>query len=238
MATINAAGEKLPIRVLAKGKTEKCENKFRKNKRLRKFIKNNELIVYHSKTGWASSEVMKKYLKWLSKMNNGNSIYLLFDLHASHRNNETKFHAQYNDVNLSYIPAGQTGFCQPLDKRIFGNLKKKSQKEFELLLLDKEFSEVDLIDALVILLKTWKNIPKKSIIGSWSHLIADSSEEYEYQQEEEEEEPINLEKNSSNDENSDSDDDDSSDSEESDLDQYEYDNSSESESTNSQFSSD
>ena len=36
---------------------------------------------------------MDKYLKILSKQNDKNPIYLLFDLHSSNRDEHTKFHA-------------------------------------------------------------------------------------------------------------------------------------------------
>ena len=193
IATINLSGDKLALCLIAHGKTEKCEKKYRTDKRLRRYIKKDKLVIFHSESGWATSNIMDKYLKFLAKQNDKNPSYLLFDLHSSHRDEQTKFHANFRNINLSYIPAGLTSFWQPLDRRIFGHLKKKCQEQFEILLAEKSLEDVDIIDALVILLDTWEKFPRTAIIGAWSHLVQEQdNDEYEYQNEEEEEKEIDM----------------------------------------------
>lgn len=72
-------------------------------------------------------------------------------------------------------------------------MKKKFQGQFEILLAEKSLEDVDIIDALVILLDTWEKFPRTAIIGAWSHLVQEQdNDEYEYQNEEEEEKEIDM----------------------------------------------
>ena len=112
--------------MIATGKTERCEEKYRNDKRLRKYLSKDSLLIMHSESGWATSELMRQYLKWLSRKIEKRNAYLLWELHSSHRDDEVKNYSTKKNIQLSYIPAGQTGEWQPLDRNIFGNLKKNA----------------------------------------------------------------------------------------------------------------
>ena len=109
IATINAKGEKLPIWIIAHGKTSRCEEKYLNDFGLRKYLKNKMLIISHSENGWATAQLMHEYLKWLSRKNQKKMSYLIWDLHSSHRDESVKDYAHKKNIGLSYIPAGQTG---------------------------------------------------------------------------------------------------------------------------------
>lgn len=174
IATINAIGEKLPIIIIAKGKTKKSEEKYRTDIRLRKYISNGELFIMHSPSGWATADLMREYLKFISRKIGKRNAYLLWDLHASHRDESVREYSAKRNIQLSYIPAGQTGEWQPLDRRIFGNLKNICHAEFQRLALIKTMEELDIVDAIVILLDAWHQISNQTIQHSWNHLIDES----------------------------------------------------------------
>ena len=109
IATINAKGEKLPIWIIAHGKTSRCEEKYLNDFGLRKYLKNKMLIISHSENGWATAQLMHEYLKWLSRKNQKKMSYLIWDLHSSHRDESVKDYAHKKNIGLSYIPAGHTG---------------------------------------------------------------------------------------------------------------------------------
>lgn len=171
IATIDADGGKYPIWVIAKGKTAKCEEKFRNDIRLRHFIRAGKLIVGHSEKGWATADLMKGYLKWLDREVTEERLkYLLWDLHSSHRDEAVKSCARQLNTHLSFIPAGQTAMWQPLDRRIFGHVKMVCHASFERMMLDHGLDQVDIIDAIVILLNTWSEVPASAIKESWEIL--------------------------------------------------------------------
>ena len=87
--------------------------------------------------------------------------------------------ANEHKINILFIPAGQTGEYQPLDRRVFGVLKKQSHKLLLGELEDKDLTAIDRIDALVLLCKAWNGISENVIKRSWSNLFGDSVEEEE-----------------------------------------------------------
>ena len=125
MAACTLSGRKLPLMLIAKGKTKKCEDKYVKDPRLRKYI-NKSLFIDHTPDGWSTNSFVLNYLKFLKKQMDQKPFYLIWDLHASHRHELVKAEANNLNINLSFIPAGQTDRWQPLDCSIFGIVKKQS----------------------------------------------------------------------------------------------------------------
>ena len=190
IATIDVDGGKHPIWIIARGKTAKCENKYRNDPRLRKYIKSGDLIVSHSASGWATAELMKSYLAWLDRRTGYRRKYLVWDLHSSHRDESVKQYAEKKNTYLSFIPAGQTAIWQPLDRRIFGQVKQICHMRFQQMMTERPLEELDMIDAIIILLEVWQTVRKRHIKAAWSHLIEVEEEpeyEYDYDAEEEEE---------------------------------------------------
>ena len=114
-----------------------------------------------------------RYLKILSKHMKKRWIFVLWDVHSSHRKDTVKEYARDHKIQLSYIPAGQTGYWQPLDRSIFGLLKKKTQAELERLALTKDLAEIDMIDTLVTLTNVWNSLDPETIARSWKHIVAE-----------------------------------------------------------------
>ena len=169
MAACTLSGRKLPLMLIAKGKTKKCEDKYVKDPRLRKYI-NKSLFIDHTPDGWSINSFVLNYLKFLKKQMDQKPFYLIWDLHASHRHELVKAEANNLNINLSFIPAGQTDRWQPLDCSIFGIVKKQSHQKFQELCLEKEMQNIDIIDTIVILLEVWNSIDSNLIRKSWNNL--------------------------------------------------------------------
>ena len=203
---VTASGKKLAPWAIIKGKTARCEARYRDSDKLRRLIGGKRLILDHTESGWATAALMERYLSWLSKQLGGRFSYLLWDLHSSHRDQGVKEKAHKKNVNLSFIPAGQTGEWQPLDRRIFGAVKRQAEERLNEICVDQDLANLDMMDALAILVDVWEQIPAEDIKKSWSHLFiaddlpvevqaneeeeaeseAESPEEFDYEEEEEE----------------------------------------------------
>lgn len=166
LVTVSMDGDILPPWVLAKGETEKCEERFRKDPRLRHFVTTKRLVIKHSSTGWMNEELALSYLDFISETVGGRHSFMIWDVHASHRTENVEKRAENLGAGMAFVPAGQTAQWQPLDNRVFGALKQRAHSEFNKLAVDRE--NVDIIDALVILLKTLDSFDKKFIRGAWS----------------------------------------------------------------------
>jgi hypothetical protein len=114
--TISASGRKLPLRVLAKGKTPRCP-----------------MHVY-----------------------------------PRHRTERVLATAEANDVELLFVPAGGTGRFQPLDRRVFGELKSRARAEFGRRLGLAGGADIDYETSVDILVTCWNAIPTNNIRNAWN----------------------------------------------------------------------
>ena len=128
----------------------------------------------HSESGWATTEVAGRYLKWLHKWNGGDHKYLLWDLYSSHRCPEIKEYSRKKEVTLEYIPAGLTGQWQPLDCKIFGELKQKAKQRFDAYygrcLATGEDPQFRMPDAIAMLVDVWHRLSEENVRRAWGGL--------------------------------------------------------------------
>ena len=68
---------KLPLVLLAKGKTETCEEKHKCEKSEDKYL--------HSANGWTTTDVMLKYIKWLWEQMGKKPFSLVLDVFRAHK---------------------------------------------------------------------------------------------------------------------------------------------------------
>ena len=170
ICTVTLDGKKLPPWAIIKGKTEKCEERYRKDPRMRSVLGSKKLFLTHSESGWATKHVMKLYIKWLADQVGHCWCYLIWDLHSSHRHPSVKEKAARENVNLSYIPAGQTGTLQPLDAGVFGPLKSHATNLLNIACTHRPLSELDMVDALLILVQAWSELSEDAIARGWNRL--------------------------------------------------------------------
>jgi SH3-like domain-containing protein len=112
---ICADGRKLPLWVIAKGKTVNCEKKFGHNP---------DVVMRHSESGWATENLIMEYLQWIHDgPAEGEPCVLVLDVYPTHRTDKVQQLAEHLDIELLYVPSGGNGEYQLLDRRVFGELK-------------------------------------------------------------------------------------------------------------------
>jgi hypothetical protein len=122
LGAISCAGEKLPLWVLAKGRTVHRE---------RKSGPHPKVILRHSESGWATENIIIEFIKWLhQEVADDKPRALVLDVYPSHRSEWLIASAAENDRELLFVPAGGTGRLQPMYRRIFGELKALARAEF------------------------------------------------------------------------------------------------------------
>ena len=95
----------------------------------------------------------------------------MWDVHASHRSEVVRQRADNLGIGLAFIPPGQTGEWQPLDRGIFGGLKTRAQAMLDSMMIERDLREIDLIDALVILCESWEMLDTDVVKRAWSKFL-------------------------------------------------------------------
>jgi hypothetical protein len=96
----------------------------------RKFNAPPEAIISHTPTGWTNEALMTKYGERLSERYHGQPLFLVLDVYERHRTEHLRERASELNITLCFVPAGGTSRFQPLDTRIFGELKARARHEF------------------------------------------------------------------------------------------------------------
>jgi hypothetical protein len=170
IAAIDAAGGKLPLWILAHGTTPRCETRYRNHAAIQTAIAGGDLVLSHQRNGWSDAVIMGQYLRWLRTLYKGPGrrpprIALVWDVWASHRCQETKDLASLLQIELEFIPPGMTGECQPLDRRIFGNLKSRTRSRFDHMYCRGQDPTME--DSVAMLVDAWKSIGQEEVLDAW-----------------------------------------------------------------------
>jgi len=168
IASMTASGEKLPLYILAKGKTKACERNQIAG------VPGFSYATDHSPTGWTTSTVMVRYLHWLrsimdqSHKSIGKTIHLVLDTYRAHLTDEVKNTADSLQIKLHYIPAGCTESLQPLDIKVFGALKAKARGYWYTHHAMKPREKHTKLSAVKTLLCCWDELNKSVISNAWA----------------------------------------------------------------------
>lgn len=108
--------EGVPLYIVAKGTTKACEKKYELDK--------SDDEINHTKNGWTTAILMINYLKWLSDRINGKPCALLIDSYRAHKQPQVLTEAKKLNIELIFVPSCGTSIFQPLDRFVFGVLKK------------------------------------------------------------------------------------------------------------------
>jgi hypothetical protein len=156
---ISADGQKLPLWIIAKGKTDRSHLKFGEHAQVR---------IAHSINGWSTEELMLSYLLWIHEnVAQRRPCVLVLDVYPSHRTDNVKECARQSGIELLFVPAGATGRLQPLDRRIFGELKSRARAEFNRLFAMNGERGADYQLSLQVLCDCWEQISGDNVRNAW-----------------------------------------------------------------------
>jgi hypothetical protein len=164
IATISAAGDRLPLWVIAKGKTYRSEQKYRR------LAISRDIHLTHSVNGWTNAIVAEQYLRYLRARMGRKHIVLIWDVFSAHREKNIVALAERLRIKLVFIPAGQTDRYQPLDRRVFGPMKERAKEEFAMLFVKDFNADPKMAEALVIMVNVWKRFQQDELLEAWDHL--------------------------------------------------------------------
>jgi hypothetical protein len=166
MATISAAGDKLPLFFIAKGKTARVERS--------QIGDVGPHGVTHSESGWMTVVTFKEYLTLLRESHPEIPvIHLVLDVYAAHRSQGSKDLAEQLGIKLHFVPAGCTDLLQPLDRSVFGALKSTARKLFHDGLVSDPEIQVTKPWAVQLLLKSWKQFARSTVELAWECYLFD-----------------------------------------------------------------
>jgi hypothetical protein len=124
MPCISAAGDKLPLSVVIRGKTPRCLRKI--TERASSTVK--KVKLYFATKGWTTEDVM---LKWLQEVvqpyTASRPAALVLDSFKSHFTPAVQEYAASIHLELIQVPPGATSFLQPLDVSFNGPMLKVRQ---------------------------------------------------------------------------------------------------------------
>ena len=150
LCAITAAGTKLPMMLIAAGRTD--------------YVESSQLgdvhphWTSHSESGWTTEETFIQYLELLSNHFNHEPIHLILDLYAAHRTDAVKQRAEELGITLYFIPPGCTDLVQPLDVKVFGALKATARKLFRERYNGISSPKMTSKDAVQNLIRVWEGL--------------------------------------------------------------------------------
>ena len=159
IGAITADGQKLPFWILAKGKTDRV---------LHKFGTPGQTVLKVSQSGWTNEAILLEYLEWLHTTSDGCPLILVLDVYPAHRTAAIRNRANELDIELLYVPAGGTSQYQPLDRRIFGELKSRARAEMDRLAVIEGSRDCTHERAISILEGCWSHISTENIKKAWN----------------------------------------------------------------------
>jgi hypothetical protein len=161
-ATITADGRKLPLVLIAKGKTVRCHKQFGDHPQ-------HEHHIWHSPSGWSTEPLMLDYLDWLRACMPAEPLCLLLDQYGTHTSPAMMAKAETLGIELIWIAKGATGRYQPLDKRTFGALKAKGRAKWRHEFAQHYGMRCTREIAAELLLQSWTELSESAVSAGWSY---------------------------------------------------------------------
>ena len=164
VAGIRADGTKLPVQFIAKGKTEQ--------------VLDSQLgdVGYHlrsfSESGWTTEYTFVEYLVGIRNFygfDDKNTIHVILDVFRAHITDKVYNAAKELNIKFYLIPAGTTDELQPLDKKIFGPLKRFAAKLFRKHYQYSNDGTRTKKDACQDMVRSWERVTPETIRESFEH---------------------------------------------------------------------
>jgi hypothetical protein len=121
VCSITAARTKLPMVMIASGKTDRAEGS-----QLGEIHRHSPM---HTKSRWTTVSSFGDYLRFLrAQLPGPESIHLILDCYSVHRGRQIRDFAEELGITLLFIPAGMTDSLQPLDRAVFRAMKATARR--------------------------------------------------------------------------------------------------------------
>jgi hypothetical protein len=162
-ATITADVSKLPLILIGKGKTNRCHKQFGTHPAY-------TYDVWHSPSGWSTTDLMKQYVNWLRAQIPDEPLCLMMDQYGTHTAAEIEEEAATLGIEIIGVPRGGTGRYQPLDRRTFGALKSKGKAKWRRYLNNHYGANCTREIAAELLLESGNELSDSVVIASWDYV--------------------------------------------------------------------
>jgi hypothetical protein len=130
-----------------------------------------------------NGELFTEYLRHLrERVPMENRLFLICDVHASHRTPAVKELADELNIELIYIPPGATDLLQPLDRKVFGALKSEARRLFRLLAAKNPELKLCKKNTTQTMCDAWNALSAATIASAWE--IYSGEEKWEEMEEE------------------------------------------------------
>jgi hypothetical protein len=160
IAAIDAAGSKLPLTIIGKGKTPRC---------LAALNLRAAVWTATSISGWTNSEVMCRYFELLRvHLDPDGPLVLVLDTYSAHRAEAVRAAAAIWNIELLFIPPGCTDRLQPLDRKVFGVLKGYARQLWRQQYHDSHGGKTTRAKMASNLIEAWDRIAPHVIESAWS----------------------------------------------------------------------
>jgi hypothetical protein len=125
-------------------------------------------------------QIFGDYLRHLrAQMPNGDHIFLVCDVHASHRIQDVKELAAELNIELLDIPPGATDTLQPLDRKVFGVLKSETRRLFRQHASGNPELKRRKSDAVQDVLEAWNGLSDAILHSAWLLYEEDGADDWE-----------------------------------------------------------
>jgi hypothetical protein len=161
LCSITASRRKLPMVMIAKGKTWRVEQS--------QLGDIEPHLAAHSESGWITIPTFEEYLAILKSAFPGEEpIYLILDCYSVHRSQEIREYARHLGIIMKFIPPGTTDSLQPLDRAVFGTLKGIARRLFRMEATDSLCPHLTLQLAAQFLVRAWEQVSTQVLDHAWS----------------------------------------------------------------------
>lgn len=155
IASVTAAGEKLPLAFIASGKTARVEES--------QIGPVDGHWRMHSESGWQTSQTFQEYLIGLRGAMGVGPIHLLLDSYSAHRTAAVRATAADLEITLHFIPPGLTDEFPPL-----GVLKSHAKRLFHERFRLNPSAQRTRKDAVSDMLSAWELLGESAIETAWN----------------------------------------------------------------------
>jgi hypothetical protein len=171
LATVRADRTKLPLVILAAGKTARVEGS-----------QLGDIGIHfsdHSESGWTTTETFIRYLHWLrdTQYKDDLPLWLVLDCYSVHRDEAVKACAESLNIVLEFLPPGMTDSFQPLDRYVFGCMKAKCRRLFRMHVAWDPSARLDTRIAVQWLIQAWEAVGANVLKEAWGIYFDEDGEE-------------------------------------------------------------